>query len=115
LTSYNIFETKVISRNFNAIQMCYFQTLMTSPCSVKRTLAEKFAVAVRLYAESAVCLATSEKSDIDFIHLSHQTIEAQSLSEAAFRAFMEHVASHQCAATTRNGTGSRNAKEQEVP
>ena len=86
---------------------------MTSACNVKRTLAEKFAVAVRLYAESAVCLAISGKSGMDFIRLSKQTIEAQSLSEAAFRAFMEHVASHQCAGTTQDGAGSLNAKEQE--
>jgi hypothetical protein len=41
-------------------------------------LAEKFAVAARLYAESAVRLATSGKSDIDFTRLRDETIDAQS-------------------------------------
>ena len=66
-------------------------------------LAEKFAVTARLYAESAVCLATSGKSGTDFIRLSQQTIEAQNLSEAACRAFMDHVGSHDCDDVAQNG------------
>ena len=69
---------------------------MKTSCAIRRKLAEKFAVTTRLYAECAVCLATSEKSRVDFIRLCKQTIEAQSLSEAACRAFMDHVILHQC-------------------
>jgi hypothetical protein len=77
-------------------------------------LAEKFAVAARLYAESVVCLATSGKSGIDFIRLSKQTIEAQSLSEAACRAFMDHVGSHQCGEAMTNGNGHLHVEQQHV-
>jgi hypothetical protein len=77
-------------------------------------LAEKFAVAARLYAESAVCLATSGKSGADFIRLGQQTIEAQSLAEAACRAFMDHVGSHQCEEAMQNGNGHPHVQEQHV-
>jgi hypothetical protein len=68
-------------------------------------LAEKFALATRQYAESAVRLAISGKSGIDFTGLRDQTIKAQGRSEVAFRAFTEHVASHQCGEATQNGQG----------
>jgi hypothetical protein len=88
---------------------------MTSPCNVRRALAEKFAVAVRMYAESAVSLATSGESGSDFTRLLNQTIEAERLSELTFTAFREHVASHQCAEAARYGSPHLNAKEQERP
>jgi hypothetical protein len=78
-------------------------------------LAEKLAVTTRLYAECAVCLATSGKSGADFIRLSKQTIEAQRLSEAACRAFMDHVASDQCGEVMQNGNGHLHVSEQQVP
>jgi hypothetical protein len=65
-------------------------------------LAEKFALATRQYAESAVCLAISGKFGIDFTRLREQTIKAQGRSEVAFRALSEHVASHEA---TQNGQG----------
>jgi hypothetical protein len=68
-------------------------------------LAEKFALATRQYAESAVRLAISGKSGIDFTGLRDQTIKAQGRSEVAFRALSEHVASHQCGEATQNGQG----------
>jgi hypothetical protein len=74
-------------------------------------LAEKLAVTTRLYAECAVCLATSGKSGIDFIRLTQQTIEAQSLAEAACRAFMDHVGSHQCGEAMQNGNGHLHVQE----
>src|SRR5215469_12208940 len=76
---------------------------MTSSYAIRRKLAEKLAVTTRLYAECAVRLATSKESGIDFVRLSKQTIEAQSLSEAACRAFMDHVGSHDCDDVAQNG------------
>jgi hypothetical protein len=87
---------------------------MTSSCNVRNRLAEKFAVAARLYAESAVCLATSGKSGHDFTRLSKQTIEAQSHSEVAFKALMEHVASHPCGVPTQTANGHLNVQEEDV-
>jgi len=87
---------------------------MTSFCNARRRLAEKFAVAARLYAESAVCLATSGKSGDDFTRLGKRTIEAQSLSEVAFRGLMEHVSSHQCGEATQNGDLDPNVEEPNV-
>ena len=78
---------------------------MTSSCAVRRRLAEKFALATRQYAESAVGLAISGKSGIDFARLRDQTINAQGRAEVAFRALTEHVASHQCGEATQNGQG----------
>ena len=78
---------------------------MTSSCAVRRRLAEKFALATRQYAESAVRLAISGKFGIDFTHLRDQTIKAQGRAEVAFRALTEHVASHQCGEATKNGQG----------
>jgi hypothetical protein len=58
---------------------------MTSSCPVRRRLLEAFALATRVYAESAVCLATSVESGIDHTALCDQTIEAQGRTEVAFR------------------------------
>ena len=84
---------------------------MRTSSVIRRKLAEKLAVTTRLYAECAVCLATSEKSGIDFIRLSRQTIEAQTLAEAACRAFMDHVGSHQCGEAVQNGNGHLHVQE----
>ena len=86
-------------------------TLMTSSCAVRRGLAADFASAARLFAESAVLLATSGKSGIDYTSLCDQTIEAQGSAEVAFRAFKEHVASHQCGEATQNGLKHDTAPE----
>jgi len=69
---------------------------MTPCCLTRQTLAEQFALAARLYAESAVKLTSLGKSEVDYIRLRDDTIEAQRHSEAAFRAFIQHVASHRC-------------------
>jgi hypothetical protein len=69
---------------------------MNSPCTIRRSLATEFAIAARLYAETAVRLATIGTSDTDFIRLRDDTIEAQRRSEAAFKDFTQHIASHQC-------------------
>ena len=86
---------------------------MTSSCAIRRRLAAEFASAARLYAESAVRLATSEEPGIDYTSL--QTLEAQGRAEFAFKAFTEHVASHQCGEDTQNGQGNLNAQEQRAP
>ena len=78
---------------------------MTSSCAVRRKLAEKFAFATRQNAQSAIRLANSGKFGIDFTRLRDQTIKAQGRAEVAFRAFTEHVASHQCGEATQNGQG----------
>ena len=87
---------------------------MTSSCAVRRSLAEKFALATRQYAESAVGLAISGKSGIDFARLRDQTIKAQGRSEVAFRALSEHVASHQCGEATPERPGTSAPTEQHV-
>jgi hypothetical protein len=51
---------------------------------------------------------------IDFIRLSKQTIEAPSLSEAACRAFIDHVGSHQCKEIMLNSNGHPHVQEQHV-
>ena len=85
-------------------------------CTIGRKLAEEFALAARLYAESAVRLAFVGKSGIEYSSLRDQTIEAQGRSEAAFRAFNEHVSSHQyqCGEITRNGHGHLDAQPSAV-
>jgi hypothetical protein len=75
---------------------------MTS-CPVRRKLASQFAIAARKYAENAAGLATLGTSDFDYIRLRDETTAAQAHSEAAFKAFTEHVDSHQCGEVTLNG------------
>ena len=87
---------------------------MASSCSIRRKLAEEFATAARLYAESAIRLACSGKSAVDYADLRDQTIEAQGKSEVAFRGFNEHVASHRCGEAAQNGNGHLNVQEQHV-
>ena len=79
--------------------------LMTSSCAVRPRFAEKSALATRQNADSAVRLAISGKSGIDFTRLRDQTIKAQGRAEVAFRAFTKHVASHQCGEARQNGQG----------
>jgi hypothetical protein len=78
-------------------------------------LASQFAIAARQYAESAAVLATLERSGIDFTRLRDQTIEAQAHSEAAFKAFAEHVASHECDNATQNAQEYPCEQEKDVP
>ena len=77
--------------------------LMASFCPIRRTLASQFAIAARQYAETAASLATLGESGIEYTRLCDQTLEAQARSEAALKAFTEHVASHQCGEVTQNG------------
>jgi hypothetical protein len=65
-------------------------------------LAAELAIAARQYAETAAGLATLGISGTDYTLLRDQTIEAQKRSEAAFKAFTEHVVSHQCGEVTQN-------------
>src|SRR5215472_12655621 len=85
---------------------------MTSSCAIRRRLAAEFSCAARLYAESAVHLATSGKSGIDYTRECARTLEAHGRSEVAFRAFAEHVTSHHCGEVTQNGQGHLYAQEQ---
>ena len=87
---------------------------MRSSCAIRRKLAEEFATATRLYAESAIRLACSGKSAVDYACLRDQTIEAQGRSEVAFKGFNEHIASHQCGETMHNGDGRLNVQEEYV-
>ena len=59
-------------------------------------LASQFAIAARQYADTASELATLGKSGPDYTRLRELTIQAQTQTEAAFRAFTGHVTSHQC-------------------
>ena len=88
---------------------------MTSCCPTRQKLAEQFALATRLYAESTVKLASLRKSGIDYIRLRDQTIDAQRRSEAAFGAFMQHVDSHQCGDTPQNGQGLQYTQRECTP
>jgi|SRR5215831_18110811 len=88
-------------------------TPIRSYCAIRRKLAEEFAIAARLYAESAIRLA-SGKSAVDYACLRDQTIEAHGRSETAFRGFNEHVASHQCGEAMQNGNMDLNVQERHV-
>jgi len=46
-------------------------------CDIRRKLAEEFETAAPLYAESAIRLASSGKSGVDFVRPRDQTIEAR--------------------------------------
>ena len=76
---------------------------MNSSCFTRRSLAEQFAIAARLYAESAVHLASSETSGIEYTRLRHVTVLAQGDAQAAFRALTDHVAIHQCGGPSQDG------------
>jgi hypothetical protein len=78
-------------------------TRMTSSCTTRRVLAEELALTARLYAEAAGRLASSGKSGIAYARLREHTSKALRCSEAAFRAFTDHVVSHQCGEITQNG------------
>jgi hypothetical protein len=78
-------------------------------------LAEIFAVATRLYSESAVCLATSGKSGSDFTRLSRPDDRDADPRGNSIKTLREHVASHQCGEGSLNGKGHLNAEEQHVP
>ena len=84
---------------------------MRSNCATRRKLAEQFAHAARVYAETAVRLATLGTSGTDYIGLRGDTEEAHRRSETAFTAFSEHVASHECGEAALNGHGHLNAQE----
>jgi hypothetical protein len=64
-------------------------------CEIRRKLAEEFATAARLYGERVVSLA-SNISKRDYVRLCKMAHEAQDRSEAAFRAFEEHLKLHRC-------------------
>jgi hypothetical protein len=74
-----------------------------SDTEVRRTLASRFAIAARQYADTAAVLATLGTSGTDYARLRDQTIKGQAQSEVAFKEFTEHVDSHQCDGATQNG------------
>jgi hypothetical protein len=78
-------------------------------------LASRFAIAARQYADTAAGLATLGASGIDYTRLRDQTIEGQAQAEAAFKAFTEHVESHQCGDATQNGHEHQCEQEQHAP
>jgi len=70
---------------------------MDTCCELRRQLAEKFATAARLYAETVVLLTRYPSNpEQDYNRLLAATEKAKNRSEAAAVAFEEHVASHQC-------------------
>ena len=71
--------------------------VVPSFCVIRKSLGVQFATAARLYAEAATSLAL-DHSEIEYALLLDQTVQAQDLTETAFRAFKEHVASHECGA-----------------
>jgi hypothetical protein len=98
----------------HAIYRAYKRIHMTS-CVTRKSLAARFATAARLYAETATNLAILGKFGIEYTHLVNQTIEAQVRSDAAFRAFTEHVASHNCGDVPQNGQGHLYARRENAP
>jgi hypothetical protein len=111
----NIFRLEINLCDPRSNHGCYDLTPMTSSCAVRRGLAAEFAFAARLFAESAVLLATSGKSGIEYTSLCDQISEAQASAEAAFRTFTEHVASHHCGEATQDGQVHLYAQEQNAP
>jgi hypothetical protein len=70
---------------------------MDASCELRRQLAEQFATAARLYAETVVLLTRNPmKSEQDYNRLLEERKMAHNRSEAAAVAFEAHVASHQC-------------------
>jgi len=64
-------------------------------CEARRQLAEQFAVAAQLYAETAVVLVKNgESSPEEYDRLCAITLEAQDRCEMASVAFEEHVVLH---------------------
>ena len=70
---------------------------MDTCCELRRQLAEKFATAARLYAETVVLLTRyATNPEQDYNRLLAATEKAKNRSEAAAVAFKEHVALHKC-------------------
>ena len=70
---------------------------MDTCCELRRQLAEKFATAARLYADTVVLFTRyPTNSQHDYNRLLAATEKAQERAQAAAVAFEEHVASHQC-------------------
>ena len=59
-------------------------------------MANEFAIAARLYAETVVALARSGISRDEYVRLCKITEAAHKRSEAACVAFEEHVDGHRC-------------------
>lgn len=87
---------------------------MSSPCAIRRTLAEQFALAARRYAETAVSLAVMETSGPDYVRLRDSTVEAQRRAESAFTLFIQHIASHECGEAALNGHTRLDAEEKNL-
>jgi hypothetical protein len=70
----------------------------TTSCQTRRELAEKFAIAARLYAEAVIELVreSNAPSRQAYCQLRANLEEAQRRSEAEGRAFGEHIDAHGC-------------------
>src|SRR5262249_40957787 len=106
-------RTKICSRPIGAMAgyalslyylKLYYESTMTTDagvtpgcCEIRRQLGEQFAIAARLYAESAAGLVRNERlSDTQYRRLCDITMQAQVRSEIARGAFHEHVDLHGC-------------------
>lgn len=69
-----------------------------APCETRRKLAEQFAIAARLYAETAAFFAQhpGDLSENDLAKLRIAAREAQQRSEEIHTQFEEHIESHGC-------------------
>ena len=66
-------------------------------CEVRRLLAEQFAIAARLYAETVVHFTMhAEITQQDYERLRKAAEDAQIRAQCAGATFEEHVASHRC-------------------
>ena len=65
-------------------------------CPTRRDLAEQFAIAARLYAETVVMFTRGTASGEEFGGLSNSEDEALARLTAARTAFKDHVSSHGC-------------------
>jgi hypothetical protein len=72
--------------------------MQSGSCQLRRELAEKFAIAARLYAEAVVELTRepNTQSRQTYGELRANVEKAHRQSESASRAFGAHVEAHQC-------------------
>ena len=76
-------------------------------CDLRRKLAEDFATAARLYAQTVVELAVGGGvSQRQYMRLCKLTEDAQKRSELAFVAYEEHIDWHRCWADTLTQTAA---------
>ena len=72
-------------------------------CTVRRQLADGFAISARRYSEAAASLGRRSILQHDFIKELGELEEAMRHSQAAFMALRNHINEHQCGADSANG------------